>query len=102
MARKTTLRGAYVAKREAEATGVGKDKPFGGSTINGAHEQLRWISNKVSTVLAPLTNQILDSLKGYLNNIYTAATQAVTKGGPLVELSANLAISIDTVGAQQN
>ena len=41
---------------------------------------------------APLTNQIMDSLDGYLDNIATADTQTVTKGGPLAELAASLAI----------
>ena len=36
----------------------------------------------------------------YLNNIAAAATQAVSNGGPLAELSASLAISVDTVAAQ--
>ena len=44
---------------------------------------------------------MLDSLKGYLDNISAAATQAVAKGGPLAELSASLVISVDTVAAQQ-
>ena len=44
---------------------------------------------------------MLDSLEGYLENIAVDTTQAVAKGGPLVELSASLAISIDTVAAQQ-
>ena len=54
-----------------------------------------------SAVLDPLTHQMLDSIESYLNNISFAATQAVAKGGILVELSASLAISIDTVAAQQ-
>ena len=36
-----------------------------------------------------------------LDNISAASTQAVTKGGQLAELSLILAISIDTVAAQQ-
>ena len=50
---------------------------------------------------APLTNQMLDSLGGYLDNIYAAATEAVAKGGTFAELSASLAVSIDTLAAQQ-
>ena len=42
-----------------------------------------------------------DSLEGYLDKIYVAATQAVAKGYLLAELSASVAISIDTVAAQQ-
>ena len=48
-----------------------------------------------------MPNQILDSLKGYLDNIAATATQEVVKGGPLAELTASLAISVDTVEAQQ-
>ena len=44
---------------------------------------------------------MLDSLGGYLDNITAAATQTVVKVGPLVELAASLAISVDTVGRQQ-
>ena len=55
-----------------------------------------------SDVPAPLPNKMLDSLEGYLDNIAAAATQAVAKGGPPAELLASLAISIDTVAAQQN
>ena len=41
---------------------------------------------------------MLDLLEGYLDNIdVAAATQAVTKRGPLEELSASLLISIDKV-----
>ena len=57
--------------------------------------------NTASAVPAPLLNQILDSLEGYLDNISAAATQTVAKGGPLAEFSASLAISVDTVAAQQ-
>ena len=39
--------------------------------------------------------------KGNLENIVAAATQAVENGVSLAELSASLAISIDTVAAQQ-
>ena len=43
---------------------------------------------------------MLDSLEGYLDNIAAAATQAVAQGGTFAELSASLAVSIDTVAAQ--
>ena len=43
---------------------------------------------------------MLDSLEGYFDNIAAAATQAVAIGGPIVELSSILAISVDTVAAQ--
>ena len=44
-----------------------------------------------------LTNQMLDLLEGYLDNIAAAATQTAANGGPLAELGASLAISVDTV-----
>ena len=47
-----------------------------------------------------LTNQMLDLLEGYLDNIATATTQTTANGGPLAELDASLAISIDTVARQ--
>ena len=48
-----------------------------------------------------MSHQMLDSLEGYLNNIATAATQTVATGGPLAELAASLAVSVDTVARQQ-
>ena len=53
-----------------------------------------------SLVPLPLSNQILDSLKGYLDNIAAAATQTVSNGGPPAELCASLAVLVDTVAAQ--
>ena len=44
---------------------------------------------------------MMDSLEGYLDNISAAATQTVAKVGPLVELAASLAISVDTFARQQ-
>ena len=44
---------------------------------------------------------MLDYIEGYLDNIATAAKQAVAKGGPLAELSEILSISVDTVSALQ-
>ena len=43
---------------------------------------------------------MLDSLKGYLDNISADATQTVANGGPLTELSTSLSILVDTVAAQ--
>ena len=48
-----------------------------------------------------LTNQMLDSLEGYLDNIEAAAMQTAANGGPLAELAASLEISFDTVARQQ-
>ena len=50
---------------------------------------------------APLTNQMMDSLEGYLENIAAVATQTFAKGGPIAELAASLAISVDTVTQQK-
>ena len=98
---KTTFREAFVAKRRAEAAMEGEEKLFSGSAESDAHNQLHQRGATASAVPAPLQNHILDSLEVYLENISTAATQAVAKGGPIAELSASLAILIDTVAAQQ-
>ena len=65
------------------------------------NEQLRRRGNTTSAGPALLTNKMMDLLEGYLDNIYTEATQNVAKGGPLVELSAIMVISVDTVARQQ-
>ena len=44
---------------------------------------------------------MMDSLEGYLDNISAADTQTASKGVPLAELEASLAISVDTVARQQ-
>ena len=92
-----TFREAYGAKRRVEASREREDKPFSGSAVNNANEKLHLSGHTASTVTYPLKNQMLDSLKGYLDNIAVATTKTVAKGGPLTELSASLAISIDTV-----
>ena len=81
--------------------GKERKNPFGGSAANDAHDQLSQRGNTYSAVPDPLPNQMLDSLEDYLDKIAASATQAVAKGGPIAELSASLAISIDTVAAQQ-
>ena len=48
-----------------------------------------------------LSNQIINSLEGYLDNIVAAATQTASNGGPLAELAASLAVSVDMVAIQQ-
>ena len=53
---------------------------------NEAHGKLRKRGNIVSTGPAPLSNKMLDSLEGYLDNTAVAATQTVAKGGPQAEL----------------
>ena len=44
---------------------------------------------------------MMDLLEGYLDNISAEATQTAEKGGPLAELAASLAISVDTVTRKQ-
>ena len=44
---------------------------------------------------------MMDSLEGYLDNIAAAAMQTAENGGPLAELAASLAISVDTFSRQQ-
>ena len=39
-------------------------------------------------------------LEGYLDNLAVAATQTAANGGPLADLSASLAVSVDTVARQ--
>ena len=69
-----------MANRRAEAAREGGGgKPFGGSAVNKAHPQLRQRGHTDSAVTYPPPNQILDSLEGYLDNIFVAATQAVEK-----------------------
>ena len=94
-------------KRRAEAAREGEGKPFSGSAVisgsavNETHGQLRRRGHTASAGPDPLTNHMLDSLEGYLDNITVAATQTIAKGGPLAELSASLAISVDTVARQK-
>ena len=47
-----------------------------------------------------LLHHMIDSLEGYLDNIVGAATQTAATGGPLSELAASLAVSVDTVARQ--
>ena len=101
---KTAFREAYVAKRSAEAAREGDEKSFGGSAIFGAapaNEPLRRQAQKKKAELSPITNQMMDSLEGYLDNISAASTKTSANRGPLAELAASLAISVDTVARQQ-
>ena len=98
---KTIFQEAYVAKRWAEVAREGEYKPVGGSAVNYTHEQLHRRGHTSSAVPYPLSNQMRNLLEGYLDNIVVAATQAVAIRGPFAELSASLAILIDTVAAQQ-
>ena len=90
-----------MAKKCDKAAREGEEKPCGGAASDAAHDKLR---HKAATSSAPtpLSNQMIDSLEGYLNNIDAAATQAAATGGPLAELSVSLAVSVDKVAAQEN
>ena len=85
---KTTFRVAYVAKRQAEAAREGEEKPFGGSALFGVAPAKT--QEKTKTEGTPqLTNQMLNSIKEYLDNIAAAATQtaeneALWRSWPLV------------------
>ena len=48
-----------------------------------------------------MLHQMLDSIEGYLDNIAAAATQTAANGGPLAELAASMAVSVDTVTSQK-
>ena len=85
--------------------GTGR-KTFGGSALFGAapakaNEQLRRQEHKKTAWTHPLTNKMMDQLEGYLDNIAAAATQTAANGGPLSELAASMAVSVDTVARQQ-
>ena len=102
----TTFQEAYVAKRRAEAAREGEEKPFDGSAIFGAapekaNGKLQRKEHKKTAGTPPLTNQMMDLLEGYLDNIEVAATKTAANGDPLAELAASLAISVDTVTRQQ-
>ena len=97
---KTTFRAAYLDKQRSEAAREGEEKPFGGSALFGAAPEKT--QEKKNTEGTPhLTNQMLDLLEEYLDNIAAAATQTAANGGLLAELAASLAISVDTAARQQ-
>ena len=96
---KTTFRAAYVAKRQLESAREGEEKPLGGSALFGAAPVAQEKKNTEGT--PQMSNQMLDSLKGYLDNIAAAATQTAANGGPLAEFAASMAVSVDTVARQQ-
>ena len=87
-----------MAKQSAKAVREGEEKPFGGSAViigsevNEAHGQLRRRGHTSSMGPYQLTNHMLDSLKGYLENIAAVETQTIVKGVPLAELAASLGI----------
>ena len=82
-------------KRRSEADQEGEENPIGGAVTFGG------TNNKVQTKGAQLTHQMMDLLEGYLNNIAAAATQTADPGGPLAELAASIAVSLDTVARKQ-
>ena len=77
----------------------GRGKPFGGSALFGAAPVSQEKKNMEGT--PQLSNQMLDSFEGYLDNFAAAATQTVANGGPLAEFDDSLEVSVDTVARQQ-
>ena len=86
--------GGLCCKETLRSRPGGRRKPFGGSVTFGA-------TNKTQTKGAQLNHQMMDLLEGYLNNIAAAATQTVDPSGPLAELAASLAVSVDNVARKQ-
>ena len=97
---KTTFRVVYVAKRRSEAVREGEQKPFGGSAQFGP-APVRNEPDKTESNPPTMSHQMLDSLEGYLDKIVAAAMQTAATGTPLAELSASLAVSVDTVARQK-
>ena len=96
---KTTFRAAYVVKRQSEAAREGEQNPFGGSAPFGVAPVEK--EQHKQEEAPQMSHQMLDPLEGYLDNIAAAATQTAANGGPLSELAAILAVSVDTVARQQ-
>ena len=94
------LQGGICRKETLWISPKRRGKTFGGPAEKKTNGQVKRQGHTAPAGPAPLTNQMLDSQEGYLENIATSATQTVAKGGPLAELAASLAISVDT-GAQQ-
>ena len=74
----------------------GEKKPFGGSAQFGP-APVGKEPEKPESNPPTMSHQMLDSLEGYLDNIAAAATQTAATGTPLAELSASLAVLVDTV-----
>ena len=89
--------------RRVEASQEGEEKPFVGSAVFGAsaekktNKQLRSRGNPTSAGPSLLTNQMMELLEGYLEDIAETVTKTVAKGVPLAELASILATSVDTV-----
>ena len=85
--------------QQLEAAREGEQKPFGGLSLFGVAP----VGNeRPEQQEAPkMSHQILYSLEGCLNNIVAAAKQTAATGGPLAELAASLAVSMDTFARQQ-
>ena len=62
----------------------------------------RGTNKNTQTTGAQLTHQMMDLLEGYLNTIAAAATQTADQDGPLADLAASLAVSVDTVAKQKH
>ena len=82
-----------MAEIRQDASREGAAQPFGGAESNDTSPT--WLAQ-----LPPLSNQMRDLLRGYLDNISAAATQSAATVTALAELSATLEIPVDTVAAQ--
>ena len=86
---------AYISKQQSEAAREVEGKTFGGSALFVAAPVAQDKKKKEET--PHMSNQILDSLEGYLDNIASVATQTAANGDPLAELVDSLTVSVDTV-----
>ena len=88
---KKKFRAAYAAKQRGEKTRDAGEQPFGGAAA----------STPMRDIPLAGSNQMMDSLAGYLDNIAAAATNTATAtGGPLADLAASMVIVVDTNAAQ--
>ena len=94
-------------KRRPKATWEGEEKPIGGSAIFGAapekkaNKTLQKQEHQKTAGPDPLTNQMMDSLERYKENIATSSMEMAVNGGLCAELAASLVISVDTFARQQ-
>ena len=95
---KNVLRGICLQEKIRRRS-RGRRETFGGSALFGAAPAEK--EQHKQEEAPQMLHQMLDSLEGYLDNIVAAATQTAANGGPLAELAASLAVSVDTVARQK-
>ena len=84
---------AYAAKNLSDKMHEAVGQPFGGKATKQPPQPC--LKGDV-----PITNQIVDTLAGYLDNIVTAATN-MGGGKELEDLADSMAILVDTNSAQE-